>query len=100
MNRRPPFYTAPLARSHGKDVMRNLAAAYGTREIVSSGSELSTGLSANVPATPSLSTHVGNNLAFTCSAVGVPFNANGLSVTGLSATAISWVFREGSTARA
>src|ERR1035437_6080623 len=40
--------------NHGKDVMRNLAAAYGTNVIVSLCSELSTGLSDKVSAVPSV----------------------------------------------
>lgn len=53
--------------NHGNDVIRNLAAAYGTNVMVSSGSELSTGLLPTAPATPSVATHDGNNLAFMCS---------------------------------
>jgi hypothetical protein len=69
--------------------MRNLAAAYGTNVIVSLCSELSTGLSAKVPAVLSVATHDGNSFAFTYSFVGVPSEANGLSVKAFSDTAIS-----------
>src|ERR1019366_4646766 len=70
--------------NHGKDVMRNLAAAYGTNVIVSLCSELSTGLSDKVSAVPSVATHDGNSFAFTHSLVGVPSEAKGLSVRAFS----------------
>ncbi len=87
--------------SHGKDDDPQFGCGIrGIKVMVSSCSELSTGLWAKVPAMPSLAVQDGKSLAFTCSCAGVPSAAKGLSVRAFSDTAMFWDWAVGLTSSA
>lgn len=71
--------------------MRSFAAAYGTNVIISSCSELDTGLFGGVSAAPSTATQDGNSVALVWSRTEVPVVVNLRSGSGDSVTETSGV---------